>query len=75
MESIARYLMLAGLILFLVGGLVFLAVKVNLPLGRLPGDLRFGGEAFSLYLPCATSILLSITITVIINVILRLIRK
>ena len=75
MESIARYLMIGGAILFLVGGGVYLAVKFGIPLGRLPGDIRIEGGNGSFYFPLTTSILVSVVLTILLNVIIRLIRK
>jgi len=75
MESLARYLMIGGVILFLVGGGVYLATKFGIPLGRLPGDIRIEGENGSFYFPVASSILVSVVLTVILNVIVRLLRK
>ncbi|MCC7116916.1 MAG: DUF2905 domain-containing protein [Anaerolineales bacterium] len=75
MESIARYLMLGGIILFLIGGGAYLAAKFGLPLGRLPGDIRIEGENGSFYFPIATSILVSVVLTVLLNVILRVLKK
>lgn len=75
MESLARYLMLGGIVLFLIGGGIYLAAKFGLPLGRLPGDIRIEGENGSFYFPIATSILISIVLTIVVNVILRLLKK
>ncbi|MEB2333820.1 MAG: DUF2905 domain-containing protein [Anaerolineaceae bacterium] len=75
MESIARYLMLGGIILFLVGGGVYLAAKFGLPLGRLPGDIRIEGENGSFYFPVTTSILVSVVLTVVVNVIGKFLGK
>lgn len=75
MESIARYLMLGGLILFILGGGLYLATKFGLPLGRLPGDIRIEGENGSFYFPVTTSILVSVVLTTVLNVIVRLLRK
>ncbi len=75
MENIGRYLMIGGIILFVVGGLVFLATKFGIPFGRLPGDIRIERENFSFYFPLASSILISIVLTVIFNLILRLLKK
>ena len=75
MENIARYLMLGGILLFLVGGGVYLAAKFGLPLGRLPGDIRIEGENGSFYFPITTSILVSVVLTIVLNVIVRLLRK
>ncbi|MFZ5888751.1 MAG: DUF2905 domain-containing protein [Chloroflexota bacterium] len=75
METIARYLMLGGLLLFLIGGGLYLAAKFGLPLGRLPGDIRIEGENFRFYFPLATSLLISLVLTVVLNLIARLWRK
>lgn len=75
MENIGRYLMIGGVILFVVGGLVFLAAKFDLPLGRLPGDIRIEREGVSFYFPLASSILISIFLTAILNIVLRILRK
>lgn len=75
MESIARYLMIGGVILFLVGGGIYLAAKFGIPLGRLPGDIRIEGENGSFYFPVTSSILVSVVLTIVLNVIARLLRK
>jgi hypothetical protein len=75
METIARYIMLGGIILFLIGGGVYLAVKFGIPLGRLPGDIHIEGRNGSFYFPIVTSILLSVVLTIVLNVIARLFRK
>lgn len=75
MESLARYLMLGGLILFLLGGGLYLATKFGIPLGRLPGDIRIEGENGSFYFPITTSILVSVVLTIALNVIVRLLKK
>ncbi|MBI5934263.1 MAG: DUF2905 domain-containing protein [Chloroflexi bacterium] len=75
MESIGRYLMLGGVILFLVGGGLYLSAKFGLPLGRLPGDIRIEGENGVFYFPITSSILVSVVFTILINIVLRLIKK
>jgi len=75
MESLARYLMLGGLVLFLIGGGVYLAAKFGIPLGRLPGDIRIEGENGSFYFPITTSILVSVVLTIVLNFIARLLKK
>ncbi|MCQ3938877.1 MAG: DUF2905 domain-containing protein [Chloroflexi bacterium] len=75
MESLSRYLMLFGILLFLIGGGVYLAAKFGIPLGRLPGDIRIEGENGSFYFPITTSILISVILTVILNLISRFLNK
>jgi len=75
MESIARNLMIGGVILFLVSGGVYLASKFGIPLGRLPGDIHIKGENGSFFFPITSSILLSVVLTVTLNFISRLLNK
>jgi len=75
MENLARFLVIGGILLILIGGGVYLAAKFGVPLGRLPGDIRIEGKNGSFYFPVVTSILLSILLTIILNVIARLFRK
>lgn len=75
MESIARYLMLGGIILFLIGGGVYLAAKFGIPLGRLPGDIRIEGENGSFYFPLTSSILVSILLSILFNIISKFLNK
>lgn len=75
MESIARYLMISGIVLFLIGGGIHLAAKFGIPLGRLPGDIRIEGENGSFYFPITSSILVSVALTALLNIIIRLLKK
>jgi len=63
--EIGRFLIFAGVVLILIGIVFYLSDKI--PIGRLPGDLTFGNDKFKIYIPIATSILLSIIITIILN--------
>ena len=71
MENLARFLVIGGIMLILLGGGVYLAAKFGIPFGRLPGDIRIerGGGAF--YFPVVTSCLLSILLTIVLNIIIR----
>lgn len=75
MGSIGKVLIILGIGLALVGVGLYFAERWGLPVGRLPGDVRIERGNFSLYFPLATMILLSILLTVGINVILRLINR
>ena len=75
MEILARTLMIGGIVLFLVGGGIYLSAKLGLPLGRLPGDIRIERDGFSFYFPLASSILASVVLTIVLNVIVRILRK
>ena len=63
--EMGRFLIVAGTVIVIIG-LLFM-VTDKLPLGRLPGDIQFGNGRYKVYIPIATSVLLSIVVTVIIN--------
>lgn len=75
METLARTLMIAGILIFLVGGGIYLAVKFGIPLGRLPGDIRITRENGGFYFPLTSSILVSVVLTIILNLVIRFWRK
>jgi len=75
MNSLARLLVILGVVLILVGGLVYLLGRLNLPFGRLPGDIRLQRENFSCFFPVTTMVLLSIGLSVLLNIILRLLNR
>lgn len=75
MENLARYFVIGGIILILIGGGVYLAAKFGIPLGRLPGDIRIEGKNGSFYFPIVTSIVLSLLLTIILNVVIRFLNK
>jgi hypothetical protein len=60
-----RFLILAGIVVIIIGIAFVYADKILL--FRLPGDFQFGNGRFRIYLPIATSILLSILLTIILN--------
>jgi len=63
-DSFARLLIMFGLILAAVGGLLLFIGKVPF-IGRLPGDIYIQRKNFTFYFPLATSILLSIILTLL----------
>lgn len=68
---IARILMILGVVIFLIGGGFYLAARLNIPLGRLPGDIRIVRENFTCFFPLATSIILSILLTIALKLLNR----
>ena len=72
--SMGKWLALMGAGLLILGGLIWLAGRLPF-LGNLPGDIRIQRENVSCYFPLATMIILSLVLTVILNIVLRLLRK
>ena len=58
--------------LLVVGLLLILAGKVNLPIGRLPGDIVLRGKNTTFYFPLMTSIVLSVILTLVLWIVNRM---
>jgi hypothetical protein len=72
MADLGRVLVLVGAVA-IVAGLVFILVgRANIPLGRLPGDIVYRGKNSTFYFPLATSILVSVVLSVVIYLVGRL---
>jgi low affinity Fe/Cu permease len=65
-----RILVFIGVGLVILGALIWGVSRV-FPIGRLPGDFLFQREGFTIYIPIATSILLSLILTLLLNLIRR----
>jgi len=63
--DLGKLLVFFGLLLVMIGAVLMLAGRAHLPLGRLPGDLTWRGKNTVLYFPLATSILLSVVLTLV----------
>ena len=64
-----------GAVLLLVGGGLVLMGKFGVKLGQLPGDIRIQTETFTCAFPLVSSILISLLLTVVLNVLLRWLNK
>lgn len=62
--SLGKLLVLIGIVLVVIGGLIMLSGKIPW-LGRLPGDIVIQRKNFTFYFPLATSIVISIILTLI----------
>jgi hypothetical protein len=74
-ESIARWLVVLGLILIVIGAGIYLAGRIGLPIGRLPGDIRIERGNLTCVIPLATSLLLSLLLTLVVNLLARLLGR
>jgi hypothetical protein len=72
---VARLLMTAGAVLFLAGAAAELAAKFGIRLGRLPGDIVWEGKNVKVFFPVVTMILVSVALTLILNLIARFVKK
>jgi hypothetical protein len=79
LDSLGRWLIVIGLTIVALGALLFLLGKIPFlnRLGRLPGDLYYENpeRGISCAVPIVSSILISLILTIILNVIAWLLRR
>ena len=63
--EMGRMLVMLGVVLVVIGGIVMLLGRAGLPLGRLPGDILYRGKNSTFYFPLATSILISVVLSIV----------
>lgn len=71
MSDVGKLMFIAGAVLLVLGLAVMLLGRTGLPLGRLPGDIVYKGKNTVFYFPLATSIVLSLVLSVVLYVVSR----
>ena len=69
-ESLGRMVIYIGVVMIMVGGFFILVAKVPW-FGRLPGDIVWRREGITIFIPITTMILLSVALTLLLNIIWR----
>ena len=69
-QSLGKTIIFIGVFLVIFGLLLTFSNRIPF-IGKLPGDFVFKRDNFSIYFPLATSILLSVILTLVLNFILR----
>ena len=72
MLDLGKFFVFLGLTLLLLGGLFLLLGRTNLPIGRLPGDILYRGKNTTFYFPLATSILISVVLSLVLYIVGKL---
>ncbi|OGO27900.1 MAG: hypothetical protein A2Z16_04465 [Chloroflexi bacterium RBG_16_54_18] len=75
MVSLAKSLVLFGLILVLLGGIIYLFARSGFQIGHLPGNITIVRENFTCVIALGLSILLSVLLTVVMNILSRFLNK
>jgi len=70
MGELGKLFLLFGVIFIIVGLLFIFGSKIPF-LGKLPGDIFIKKEGFTFYFPIATSIIISVILTILINLFFR----
>jgi Protein of unknown function (DUF2905) len=71
MRSSVNLRVLIGTLLIAAGIGVLIAGRFRIPFGRLPGDFSYRGKSFAFYFPLASSILISILLSLLFYLINR----
>lgn len=71
-QTVAKYIIFIGIALVLAGLILYFSGNRLKWLGHLPGDIRIEKENFRVYFPITTMILISLLITIIINIIRKI---
>ena len=71
MTDFGKLLIVLGIVLVIAGVFLIVVGRAHLPLGRLPGDIVYRGKNTTFYFPFATSILLSVILTLVLYVVNR----
>lgn len=69
-QQIGRTMMIFGALLLAVGAFFYFGGRL-LPLGQLPGDFHFGSENWSVHFPLATCAIISIVLSLLLNLFFR----
>ncbi len=67
--DVGRILLVIGLLVAGIGLLAVLGIRI--PFGNLPGDIRIEGERGGIFIPLASMIIVSLILTVLLNLFLR----
>jgi hypothetical protein len=70
-NQLGLVLILMGLVLIIAGIVLYFSLSVPF-LGRLPGDIVIRRDGFTLYIPIATSIVISIFATLVLYLVSRM---
>jgi hypothetical protein len=71
MSELGKLLIVLGIVLLGAGVVLTLLGRTNLPLGRLPGDIVYRGKNTTFYFPLASSLLVSVLLSIVLYVVGR----
>jgi hypothetical protein len=74
LESVGRWLLIVGIGIALVGAVLWAAGRFFPNLGQLPGTIRIQGSGFTCLIPLLGSILLSVLLTIVLNLLAKFIK-
>lgn len=71
MNQLGKALIGMGLLLVAIGAVLVLAGKLNIPFGKLPGDITYQRKNLTVFAPFGTMLVVSIILSIIFNIFSR----
>jgi len=71
MSDFGKLLIVLGAALLVAGIVLVVLARANLPVGRLPGDIVYRGKNTTFYFPLATSLLVSVVLSLVLYLVGR----
>lgn len=77
LNALGRIVLIIGIVIAILGGLLMLIARIPFfsNLGNLPGDIHIEGQGFSCIIPIVSMILISVVLTIVLNIIVRFINR
>jgi hypothetical protein len=69
--ELGKLLVLLGIALVVAGAVLMVLGRAHIPLGRLPGDFLYRGKNTTIYFPLATSVVVSVVLSILLYVVSR----
>ena len=73
--NVGKWIVFVGAVIVVLGAMIWAGTKLGIPFGKLPGDIHVEKEHSSLYFPIVTCLVVSLVLTLIVNLIFWLFRK
>jgi hypothetical protein len=74
-EALGRWLVIGGLVIAILGGIIWLVARLFPNLGQFPGTIRIQSGGLTCVFPILASIIFSIILTILLNLIARFLNK
>ena len=71
-SDLGKYIIIAGIMIILLGVIIYFFHDKLSWIGKLPGDIRIEKENFKFYLPITTMILFSLVLTIIVQIVRKI---
>jgi hypothetical protein len=75
LQTLARIVAVFGVVLLVIAGVLYLLDRLDIPFGNLPGDLKFTRGNFTCAVPLVSGLVISVVLTLLLNLILYFLNK